>query len=363
MAGRTETPDKRASRSRPLTGGRTPRRSGAGPETPTRSPQQRPPSKGGRRPAGGAKGRTTKGRAPARRGGPGPIVRTLRGGWVLTARGLGSLVRTLGRARDVDAAHRRDGVALGLVVLAVLTAAGVWWGAGGPVGAGLDIGLRTIIGAAALVLPVVLLGVAVILLRTDPSPETRPRSVVGALLLGVAVLAVWHLVTGAPRDLGGRRAAGGVIGAVVADPLARGVTTWIAGIVLVLVGLYGLLVLTGTPVREVGERLRALVTGEHPDDEWGGPEDVDVDGVDVGTTARRRPRRIRRRRRGEDADRGATRTPPPTRPATASAPRAPCPTSRRRPRAPRPRRRARPPRRRAREGGSRPRRRPPSCPT
>lgn len=135
-------------------------------------------------------------------------MRTLRGGWVLTARGLGSLVRTLGRARDVDAAHRRDGVALGLVVLAVLTAAGVWWGAGGPVGAGLDIGLRTIIGAAALVLPVVLLGVAVILLRTDPSPETRPRSVVGALLLGVAVLAVWHLVTGAPRDLGGRRAAG-----------------------------------------------------------------------------------------------------------------------------------------------------------
>ncbi|WP_433036879.1 hypothetical protein [Actinomycetospora sp. CA-053990] len=135
-------------------------------------------------------------------------MRTLRGGWVLTARGLGSLVRTLGRARDVDAAHRRDGVALGLVVLAVLTAAGVWWEAGGPVGAGLDIGLRTIIGAAALVLPVVLLGVAVILLRTDPSPETRPRSVVGALLLGVAVLAVWHLVAGAPRDLAGRRAAG-----------------------------------------------------------------------------------------------------------------------------------------------------------
>ncbi|WP_328309045.1 DNA translocase FtsK [Actinomycetospora sp. NBC_00405] len=300
MAGRTETPDKRASRSRPLTGGRTPRRSGAGPETPTRSPQQRPPSKGGRRAAGGSKGRTTKGRAPARRGGPGPIVRTLRGGWVLTARGLGSLVRTLGRARDVDAAHRRDGVALGLVVLAVLTAAGVWWGAGGPVGAGLDIGLRTIIGAAALVLPVVLLGVAVILLRTDPSPETRPRSVVGALLLGVAVLAVWHLVTGAPRDLGGRRAAGGVIGAVVADPLARGVTTWIAGIVLVLVGLYGLLVLTGTPVREVGERLRALVTGEYPEDEWGGPEDVDVDGVD-GDDGTAPTTRIRRRRRGEDA--------------------------------------------------------------
>ena len=223
----------------------------------------------------------------------------------------------------------------GLVVLAVLTAAGVWWGAGGPVGAGLDIGLRTIIGAAALVLPVVLLGVAVILLRTDPSPETRPRRVVGALLLGVAVLAVWHLVTGAPRDLGGRRAAGGVIGAVVADPLARGVTTWIAGIVLVLVGLYGLLVLTGTPVREVGERLRALVTGEHPDDEWGGPEDVDVDGVPAtGTTARRRPRGsvvgVAGRTPSHRGGPGRRRAPgPPPR----AHRRARCPTSRRPPRA------------------------------
>ncbi|GAA4791275.1 hypothetical protein GCM10023200_28090 [Actinomycetospora chlora] len=219
---------------------------------------------------------------------------------MLTARGLGSLVRTLGRARDVDAAHRRDGVALGLVVLAVLTAAGVWWGAGGPVGTGLDIGLRTVIGAAALVLPVVLVGVAVILLRTDPSPETRPRSVVGALLLAVAVLAVWHLIGGAPADLAGRRGAGGVLGAVVADPLARGVTSWLAGIVLVLVGLYGLLVLTGTPVREVGERLRLLVTGEHPDDEWGGPDDVDVDDDPDGTAPTTEiPRR--RRKKGDDA--------------------------------------------------------------
>ncbi len=195
---------------------------------------------------------------------------------MLAARGVGSLARTLGRARDVDAAHRRDGVALGLVVLAVLTAAGVWWGAGGPVGTGLDVGLRTVVGAAALVLPVVLLGIAVILMRTDPVPETRPRMIVGALLLGLGVLAVWHLVVGSPRDLAARRTGGGVLGAVVADPLARGVTVWIAGIVLVLVGLYGLLVLTGTPVREVGVRLRALVTGEDPDEEWGGPDEVDA---------------------------------------------------------------------------------------
>ncbi len=301
MAGRTETPDKRASRSRPITGGRTPRSRGAA-ETTTRSPQQRRPAKGRSR------GRPAR-RAPARRSGPGPIVRALRGGWVLTARGLGSLVRTLGRARDVDAAHRRDGVALALVVLAVLTAAGVWWHAGGPVGAGLDVGLRTLIGAAALVLPVVLLGVAVILLRTDPVPETRPRSVVGGLLLGLAVLAVWHLVVGAPHDLDARRAGGGVLGAVVADPLARGVTTWIAGIVLVLVGLYGLLVLTGTPVREVGVRLRALVTGEHPDDEWGGPEDVDYDGErdpdgldDDGTAPTTAIPRRGRRRGSDEAD-------------------------------------------------------------
>ena len=87
-------------------------------------------------------------------------------------------------------------------------------------------------------LPVILLGIGVVLMRTDPDPETRPRTVVGALLLGLGVLGVWHLSVGAPGLLAGRQAGGGVIGAWVADPLTAGVTVWLSMPVLVLVAAF-----------------------------------------------------------------------------------------------------------------------------
>ena len=266
MAGRTDTPPRRSARSRPLTKGRTP--GGTTSRTTSPAPRRRPATR-----------RPTTGRRPTARRGPGPLVRGLRGSWTLAARGLGSLARAVGRGREIDAAHRRDGIALGLVVLAVLAAAGLWLDAAGPVGRALDLAVRTVVGSPALALPLVAVGTAVVLMRSDPSPETRPRTVVGAVLLTLGVLGVWHLVVGAPAELAGRQAAGGVVGAVVAGPLALGVTPWLAGIVLVLVAAYGLLVLTGTPVRSVGERMRLLVLGADPeeDDDWGGPDDVDLD--------------------------------------------------------------------------------------
>ena len=298
---RTDT----SARSRPLTRGRTPARttesaqpaprSGSGRSGSGRSGSgRRAPVKGGRRgPA----------RRPAPRRGPGPLVRGLKGTWTLAARGLGSVARTIGRGREIDAAHRRDGIALGLVVLALVTAAGLWLGAGGPVGTGIQVAFRTVLGSVALGLPVILLGIAVVLMRTDPDPETRPRTVVGALLLGLGVLGVWHLSVGAPGLLAGRQAGGGVIGAWVADPLTAGVTVWLSMPVLVLVAAFGLLVLTGTPVRDVPRRVRCLITGEpfddEYDDEWGGVEEVDPDATeaaddpDAETTALRRPRRKR----------------------------------------------------------------------
>jgi DNA segregation ATPase FtsK/SpoIIIE, S-DNA-T family len=216
------------------------------------------------------------------------------------------VARTIGRGREIDAAHRRDGVALGLVVLALVTAAGMWLGAGGPVGTAIQVAFRTVLGSVALGLPVILLGIAVVLMRTDPDPETRPRTVVGALLLGLGVLGVWHLSVGAPGLLAGRQAGGGVIGAWVADPLTAGVTVWLSMPVLVLVGAFGLLVLTGTPVRDVPRRVRCLVTGEPfddgYDDAWGGVEEVDPEAAgdpDAETAALRRPRR---KRSGADAE-------------------------------------------------------------
>jgi S-DNA-T family DNA segregation ATPase FtsK/SpoIIIE len=303
---RTDT----SARSRPLTRGRTPQRTAESAQPAPRSRSGTGRNGSGRRAP--ATGRAPAKRAPARkqaRRGPGPIVRGLQGVWTLTARGLGSLARTVGRGREIDAAHRRDGIALALVILALVTAAGLWLQAGGPIGSGIEIAFRTVLGSAALAVPVILLGIAVLLLRTDPDPQTRPRTVVGALLLGLGVLGVWHLSVGAPTTLAGRRAGGGVIGAVLADPITAGVTVWLAMPVLVLVAAFGLLVLTGTPVRDVPRRVRCLITGEpfddEFDDEWGGVDDIEAGAAESEseTTALRRSRR---KRAGSAADAEST---------------------------------------------------------
>jgi S-DNA-T family DNA segregation ATPase FtsK/SpoIIIE len=304
---RTDT----SARSRPLTRGRTPARTTESAQPAPRSGRSGSGRSGrsgsgrsgsGRRAPAAGGGRRAPARRPASRRGPGPVVRGLKGTWTLAARGLGSVARTIGRGREIDAAHRRDGIALGLVVLALVTAAGLWLGAGGPIGTGIQIAFRTVLGSVALGVPVILLGIAVVLMRTDPDPETRPRSVVGALLLGLGVLGVWHLSVGAPGPLAARQAGGGVIGAWVADPLTAGVTVWLAMPVLVLIAAFGLLVLTGTPVRDVPRRVRCLITGEpfddEYDDEWGGVDDIEADAAaaddpDAETTALHRPRRKR----------------------------------------------------------------------
>ncbi|MGH3899891.1 MAG: DNA translocase FtsK 4TM domain-containing protein, partial [Pseudonocardiaceae bacterium] len=220
--------------------------------------------------------------------------------WSLLARGAGGLVRTLGRTSGLEPAHRRDGLALGLVALAVVTAAAVWWTAGGPVGAGVQRTLRAMIGTASLALPVVFAGVAVALMRTESDPAARPRRTVGTLLLTLGTLGLWHLAVGAPADPVGRSHAGGAIGFLVADPLVDGFTVWVAAPLLALLTGYGLLVLTGTAVRAVPDRIRRLCRAA-PDQEPESNADSDADedpdamaaGADLAATRLRRPSRRR----------------------------------------------------------------------
>ncbi|MBO0875279.1 MAG: cell division protein FtsK, partial [Pseudonocardia sp.] len=171
------------------------------------------------------------------------------------------LRRAVGRTRDIDPAHRRDGLGIVLLVLAVVVAAGVWWGAGGPVGAVVDTGLTSVIGVGALPLPLLLLGVGVYLMCTPTRPEVRPRMALGGLLLVFGALGLTHVLLGAPLNMIGWREAGGALGYLAGAPLAAGLTGWVAAPVLGLVALYGLLVLTGTPVRQVPARVRRLFGG------------------------------------------------------------------------------------------------------
>jgi len=231
------------------------------------------------------------------------LSRTVSGGWTMLARGVGATTRTLSRAGEIEHGHRRDGIALALLALSAVVAAAVWLSAGGPIGGWVEGVIRWISGSASAALPFVASGIAVVLMRTEARPEVRPRLVLGGLLIGLPALGIWHLAAGAPTDAHERAHAAGFVGYVLGGPLADGLTAWLAVPILLLAMLFGLLLVTGTTVREVPHRLRELFGTAAGGDEYGydeygsqgygadGYEGFEPAGYEAGTPARGRSRR------------------------------------------------------------------------
>jgi DNA segregation ATPase FtsK/SpoIIIE, S-DNA-T family len=194
--------------------------------------------------------------------------RAMRATWLMAARGTGGAARSIGRARDIDPGHRRDGIALVLLGLAVVIAASSWFDAARPVGAWVDMVLRTFIGSAVLALPVVFAAVAVLLMRTEPNPDARPRLILGSSMIGLSVLGLRHLWSGSPEDPELRRRAAGFIGFAIGGPLSEGLTPWIAAPLLFIGFMFGLLLLTGTTIREVPLVMRNMFHTRFVDEDY-----------------------------------------------------------------------------------------------
>ena len=196
---------------------------------------------------------------------PGPVEAggmALRGMWSGAARATGWLARSLGKeaatAREIDTAHRRDGVGLAVLALAILVAVALWFDSGGPVGEKLSFGLRWTVGLTAMALPLLLAIGAIHIMRQARSDEAHGRSVVGWTALTLGASGILHLIGDSPSDTDGVMAAGGQLGRGVGGGLAMAVSNWVAAPVLVLVIIFGILVVTATPVNQVPDRLAAL---------------------------------------------------------------------------------------------------------
>ena len=222
-------------------------------------------------------------RKPAKRRNASPVPaaglaigRGARAGWFMLARGAGSTARSVGRARDIDPGHRRDGIALALLGIAVVVVASSWFDAARPVGGWIDNFLRVLIGSAVLLLPVALTAIAILLMRTEPDPDTRPRLILGAAMITLPVLGLWHLWAGSPDNPAGRQHASGFTGFAIGGPLSEGLTQWIAAPLLFIGALFGLLLITGTTIREVPDTVRAMFGTRlaHDDDDYYDDEDV-----------------------------------------------------------------------------------------
>ncbi|WP_198538896.1 FtsK/SpoIIIE family DNA translocase [Mycolicibacterium wolinskyi] len=216
-------------------------------------------------------------RKPARRPHASPVAvagqklgRGARAGWLMLAKGAGSTARSVGRAREIEPGHRRDGIALALLGIAVVVAASSWFDAARPVGAWIDTSLRTLVGGPVVLVPIVLGVIAVTLMRTEPDPESRPRLILGSAMIALPALGLWHLWSGSPADPIARQHAAGFIGFAIGGPLSDGLTPWIAAPLLFIGVLFGLLLITGTTIREVPSTLRAMFSTRafRDDDEY-----------------------------------------------------------------------------------------------
>ena len=157
-----------------------------------------------------------------------------------------SMGRAVGRTRELDPAHRRDGFGVALLVLAVISAAGIWFGTGGPVGRWLTTAIGYVVGLRRRRAAGAARGGR---RGADgghgPRPDSRPRIAVGSLLLALGVLGLVHLIAGRPDEPARWSEGGGALGYLAATPLATGLTAWVAAPVLVLLSGYAFLVLTG----------------------------------------------------------------------------------------------------------------------
>lgn len=201
----------------------------------------------------------------------------------MLAKGAGSTARSVGRARDIEPGHRRDGLALALLGIAVVVAASSWFHAAGPVGQWIDSAIRTLIGGPVVLVPVVLGAVAVVLMRTEPDPESRPRLILGSAMIALPMLGLWHLWSGSPQDPVARQHAAGFVGFAIGGPLSDGLTEWIAAPLLFMGVLFGLLLVTGTTIREVPSTLRTMFSTRAFHDDYDDEYDYDgeYDGSDL----------------------------------------------------------------------------------
>ncbi|MEW2119807.1 DNA translocase FtsK [Streptomyces sp. NPDC005474] len=257
--------------------------------------------------------------APSPTGGVYRLVRAL---WLGIAHGVGAVFRGIGQgAKNLDPAHRKDGVALLLLALALIVAAGTWSSLRGPVGDLVEMLVTGAFGRLDLLVPILLAVIAVRLIRHPEKPDANGRIVIGLSALVIGVLGQVHIACGAPARSDGMQAirdAGGLIGWGAATPLTYTMGEVLAVPLLVLLTVFGLLVVTATPVNAIPQRLRQLgiqlgilrdpeedgfsEDDERYDDQWreslpagprrrgSAPEAYDPDGAEQEALSKRRSR-------------------------------------------------------------------------
>ena len=198
-----------------------------------------------------------------------------------------------------------DAWGLVLIGLAAVIGGSVWFDVAGPVGEVISTGTHWLIGAGALILPVILVGIAIaLMLNVRTSDAVRARVTLGFSIISIGMLGLIHVFAGNPASWEERKLAGGAFGAFTGGVLAAGFSSFVAIPLLGLVILYGALKATGITVREAYDYIKDLVTRmlsntDTPDEEDQDPYSHVADDLDDIAEGRER---ASRRSRGRTAD-------------------------------------------------------------
>ncbi|MFE5739828.1 DNA translocase FtsK [Streptomyces celluloflavus] len=249
-------------------------------------------------------------RAPAKKAAPKPapsptggVYRLVRACWLGLAHAIGAMFRGMGHgAKNLDPAHRKDGLGLLLLGLALVVAAGTWSNLSGPVGDLVALLVTGAFGRLDLVVPILLGGIAIRLIRHPEQPEANGRIIIGLSALVLGILGQVAIACGSPGRSAGIAAvqdAGGYVGWAASKPLVFAVGQTLAVALLVLLTVFGLLVVTATPVNAIPQRLRALGVklGVLEPTE---PEPSDWEAEEFAEEWREQPARGRRRGAADD---------------------------------------------------------------
>ena len=185
--------------------------------------------------------------------------------WLAIATGLGSAIRFLLRgAKELDPAHRRDGLGLFVVVLSLIASAGIWFHLDNFLGRTIYSIVAGTFGKIGFITPALLLYLGVRLLRTPQESAATGRISIGISTIVIGLTGLLHITAHSPIPSDGAtdmRSGGGWIGYGVSAPLVALVTTWVAVPILLIVILFGLLVTTATPLNVAAGKVLSLCKG------------------------------------------------------------------------------------------------------
>lgn len=178
-------------------------------------------------------------------------------------------------------------MALFLIAIAGIFAAGIWFGVQEWFVWLTAAGATSLLGALAFLVPLACIALAWRYLRHPTERDATGRLVIGSSAIIIAIAGLWHLWRGMPSPGSGAARmdqAGGLLGWIATAPAAAAMGTVVTTLLLALIGVFGLLVVTATSLRRIQRGCTALVgllfgTGRASISEE--DLDLDLDGSDL----------------------------------------------------------------------------------